>query len=176
MNDTARNPPGRVESEAPKRPGYRLPLSLMAIYWSYQLACRALGLDMMVLWLSRVAVAAVVYLTFLGWWLLSRRVARGDRWFALATVIVAGALVAGLSVNPTSALIGLPFVFAAWTIWLIAARRASPRAWRIGFASFIILTWAPFALLRVEGLTGDQREEVYWRWQPTAEQRFFAEH
>lgn len=176
MNDSAGDAPQCPAPATNKPPGVWLPVGLMAIYWSYQLACRALGLDMMVLWLSRVAVAAVVYLTFLGWWLFSRRVRRGDRWFALATVTVAGALVAGISVNPTSALLGLPFVFAAWTIWLIAARWASPRAWRIGFASFIALTWAPFALLRVEGLTGDQREQVYWRWQPTAEQRFFAEH
>lgn len=46
------------------------PVVLMVIYWAYQLSCRALNLDMFILWMSRVAVAAVIYLAFLGWWLL----------------------------------------------------------------------------------------------------------
>ncbi len=163
--------------EAAQSPRSWLPVVLMAIYWSYQLVCRAMGLDMFVLWMSRTVVAALVYLTFFGWWLFSRRIRRGDRWFGLATAAIAGTLVAAVSDSALNAIVGgLPFVLTAWTLWLIAARRASPRAWRIGFASFIFLTWAPLALLRFEGMTGDQHEVVHWRWEPTAEERFFAEH
>lgn len=151
------------------------PVILMAVYWSYQLSCRALNLDMFILWMSRVAVAAVIYLAFLGWWLFSRRVRRGDLWFALAVALASTVVAVALSFNAASGLVGLPFVFTAWAVWAVAAYRASRRAWRIGFASLICLTWAPFTLIRVGGLTGDQREEIAWRWSPTAEERFFAE-
>lgn len=167
--------PPRAAVTAPARRVWT-PVILMAIYWAYQLSCRALNLDMFILWISRLAVAAVIYLTFLGWWLLSRRVRRGDRWFALAVALATTVIAVALSFDAASGLVGLPFVLTAWAIWTVAAQRASPRAWRIGFASLICLTWAPFMLIRVTGLTGDQREEIAWRWSPTSEERFFTEH
>jgi outer membrane protein assembly factor BamB len=72
------------------------------------------------------------------------------------------------------ALMGLPMAFTMATLWLIIARRTSKATWRTGLAAAICLPLGFLTLMRWDGLTGDQENELHWRWVPTAEQQFLA--
>ncbi|HEV3342684.1 MAG TPA: PQQ-binding-like beta-propeller repeat protein [Pirellulales bacterium] len=163
-----------------KTPRYWPAVVLVGIYWAYHFLCRLFELDMLYLFVSRMAVTALVLLAFPLWWLTSRQLRRGDRWFALAVVIL-GLVAAGfLVVNPTQlpglVMFGLPAAYTVATVWLLVARRASKATWRTGLAAAICLPLGFLTLLRWDGLTGDQHNELRWRWEPTAEQQFLAEH
>jgi outer membrane protein assembly factor BamB len=161
--------------ERTPEPRYWPAVVLVGLYWAYHLLCRQFELDMFVLFVSRMAVTALVVLVFPIWWLTNRRVKRGDRWLAAAVALFAMIAAAVLAV-PNSiggmVLMGLPWAYTAATAWLLVARRAAPPAWRLGLIVAICLPFALLTLLRWEGLSGDQRSQLRWRWEPTAEERF----
>lgn len=132
---------------------------------------------MLYLFVSRMAVTAVVLLAFPIWWLTSRQLRPGDRWYAVA-VGIAAVVTTGLLSDASSVagivMIGLPLAYTLSTIWLIVARRTNQPVWRAGLAAAICFSLAPLTLVRWDGLTGDQRNELRWRWQPTAETQFLA--
>jgi outer membrane protein assembly factor BamB len=39
----------------------------------------------------------------------------------------------------------------------------------------ILWSWAPLTLIRMDGLSGEQRLKLHWRWTPTAEELYLAE-
>jgi outer membrane protein assembly factor BamB len=69
---------------------------------------------------------------------------------------------------------GLPLVLTAWTVGLLAARHQPPRTRRLVLVAAICLTWGAFTLVRTEGLAGDGKPVLRWRWQPTAEETYLA--
>ncbi|HWB08297.1 MAG TPA: PQQ-binding-like beta-propeller repeat protein [Pirellulales bacterium] len=162
-----------------KAPRYWPAVLLVGIYWAYHFVCHQLELDMLYLFVSRMAVTALVLLAFPLWWLTSRQLRRGDRLFAAAVVILAlvaaGLLAVDAKQIPGLIMLGLPAAYTAATVWLLVARRASKATWRTGLAAAICAPLGFITLLRWEGLTGDQHNELHWRWEPTAEQRFLAE-
>jgi outer membrane protein assembly factor BamB len=162
-----------------KAPRYWPAVLLVGVYWAYHILCRQLDLDMLYLFLSRMAVTALVLLAFPLWWLTSRQLRRGDRLFAVAVVVLALVAAGFLAVDakqiPGLVMLGLPAAYTAATAWLLVARRASKATWRTGLAAAICAPLGFLTLLRWDGLTGDQHNELHWRWEPTGEQRFLAE-
>jgi outer membrane protein assembly factor BamB len=171
-------PDQAAPSAAAKPPRYWPAVLLVGSYWAYHALCRPLELSMFALFVSRMAVTALLLLAFPIWWLTSRQIRRGDRWFALGIVILAVLTAGFLSATSGSvmgiALFGLPTAFTTATLWLLVARRTSKATWRTGLAAAICLPLAFLTLMRWDGLTGDQHNELHWRWEPTAEQQFLA--
>jgi outer membrane protein assembly factor BamB len=173
-------PPDQTPRQtAAKAPRYWPAVVLVGIYWGYHFGCRLLELDMLYLFVSRMAVTALVLLAFPLWWLTSRQLRRGDRLFAPAVVVLALVAAGFLAVDakqvPALVMFGLPAAYTGATVWLLVARQTSKATWRTGLAAAICVPLGFFTLLRWDGLTGDQRSELHWRWEPTAEQRFLAE-
>lgn len=171
-------PSAPAEQSANKPPRYWPAVVLVGGFWAYHFLCRPLELSMFHLFISRMAITGLLLLAFPIWWLTSRQIRRGDRWFAPAIVIVAVVAALVLSASPGSrmgiALMGLPMAYTLATLWLIVARRTSKATWRTGLTAAIYLPLGFLTLMRWDGLTGDQENEMHWRWEPTAEEQFLA--
>lgn len=166
----------QAKSATQKPPRYWPGVVLVAAYWIFQLCCRRLELSMFVLFVSRMAVLALLVLCFSIWWLAYRRIARRERWFAIAVTFIGAALAVPLSTLGLWIIaFGLPWVFTLSLAWLIVSKRASPRLRLGGLAAAVWLVWGFSSLLRMDGLSGDQESEIHWRWEPTAEELFLRE-
>lgn len=153
---------------------------LLALFWVFFVANRALELDMGTRFFSRLIAHGLLLLAFFGWWLSRGAVTWRDRLLALAVFIGGG--VALLSVSDASIsvftilLTLLPWLFMAWIAALYLTRESSTSARRWAVVAAILLVLAPLPLMRWEGVDGTQRSDFRWRWSPTAEQLFLASH
>jgi outer membrane protein assembly factor BamB len=151
---------------------------MLAIFWAFLYANYNLELAMFSRFMSRMIAYGLLLLAFLAWWLTRRQIRLRDRLLAVGIVIVAS-LVAGFlsdaSVGPLALFMtALPFVCTTWTLWILVGRNLAPRVQRAGFCAVMVATVGFFALLRWEGLYGNQIPQFAWRWTPTAEERYLA--
>jgi hypothetical protein len=152
---------------------------VVAGFWTACGIARWSGASMFSNFMTQLAGCVLLTLFFLGWWSFHRSLARGEKLAGLITATTGGVLAAVLS--PAKAgglawiLASLPWVFTVWALWLLVARRLSPSARRSGLVVSLALTWGAFTLIRFEGLSGDGRPVVRWRWSPTSESRYLAE-
>ena len=154
---------------------------LTLVFWIYLYANHALDMTSGERFISRMLGCLVAMLAFIIWWLSRSKVAWRDRLLALAVPIALGALTAQFTDKKTMGgfalfLTSLPIVMGVWTGWLLIARRLQPRTQRIGFIVAMALTFPYFTLIRSAGLAADQTAEIHWRWTPTKESLFLANH
>ncbi len=152
---------------------------LIAVFWAISIGMRAVELPTFFRFGGTILLSAFLLLGFTIWWFVSWRRSLRERLIGVAALLGAGAVTAAIC-WPTFQIVGLlftalPAVFTTGTIWLVAARKASASARTWGLVVVIILTWAPFNLLRMDGIWGGQQADIHWRWTPTAEQLFLAE-
>ena len=70
---------------------------------------------------------------------------------------------------------GIPLVATAWVLWLLVSGRFPWAIRRVGVLAAIAFAWGYCTLLRIDGVNARYEEEIHWRWDPTAEERFLAE-
>ncbi len=151
----------------------------LALFWAYFFGCDWLELTMPVKFFSRLGAVALLTLIFLAWWWANRRIGWTDKLLGFAAAVLSGAA-ANFLYDRSMAGFGLiffpwPVVLTAWAVWVAVTWSAPPRMRRLGLAVVQVLAWAPFALIQTNGIDGEQRAEVHWRWTPTAEQLALAE-
>jgi outer membrane protein assembly factor BamB len=151
----------------------------LALFWAYFFGCDWVELTTPVKFFSRLGAVALLTLVFLIWWWANRRVGLADKLLGFAAAVLGGAA-ANFLYHPSMAQFGLiffpwPVVLTAWAVWVAVARSAPSGVRRLGLVMVPLLAWAPFALIRTQGIDGEQRGETYWRWTPTPEQLFLAE-
>jgi outer membrane protein assembly factor BamB len=131
---------------------------------------------------GRMIALGLLTLLYAGWWLASRRVPLRDRVLVLAAT---GAIffLAMKLVHPSVKGLQLvlqfwamPAMLTAWTLWLLATRHASRQRVRGGMIAVAALAWAPTLAVRLDGLQGAGDGAFHWRWTPTGEELFLAEH
>jgi outer membrane protein assembly factor BamB len=152
---------------------------LVGLYWGFAFGLAWTEPGIFVNFLAALASCALLTLLFTVGWLASRRRGRGERLLGVGTAVGGGALSALLS-PPTAGVIGwllltLPWVFTTWTVWLVLARRTSARTRLVGLVAVFLLTWGAFALVRMDGLRGEGKIILHWRWSPVAEDLYLAE-
>jgi outer membrane protein assembly factor BamB len=151
----------------------------LALFWAYIFGCDWVELTTGVKFFSRLGAVGLLTLFFLVWWWANRRIGWADKLLGFA-VAALGGVAANFLYHQTMAQWGLlffplPAVLTAWAAWVALARNAPADVWRLGLVVVPVLAWAPFALIRTQGIDGEQRGEVFWRWTPTPEQLFLAE-
>jgi outer membrane protein assembly factor BamB len=147
----------------------------VSLYWAAYLIPGWVGVPMFTRFLASLAACLLLTVLFTAWWLFSRRLGRGERWWVLGAAAAGGALAAVLSDKAGMVawlVMALPWVFTTWTAWLLLARRLSARGRRLGLLAVLCLTWGSFTLIRFDGLTGEGQAVMHWRWTPTAEQLY----
>jgi outer membrane protein assembly factor BamB len=118
-------------------------------------------------------------LAFVIWWLANGRIPWSERWLALGVAVIGGVAAVMVSLDTLSPMgaifFGLPVLFTAWIVWLLASRPLGAHTRRTGLLIAIALVWTGISLVRVDGLNGAMIPSAHWRWTPTTEQRYLAE-
>jgi outer membrane protein assembly factor BamB len=178
-------PPLPFEENAPaasaRSPRIWPSVLLLGIFWAVYLVLRWTELGVSLGFTGFVAlygVGALTVLLFAVWWLAASRVGWAERFGLLGIAVFVGIAVAFLADKPTLVLLlmpGLPLVMTAWAIGLFVMRhwRPKPRQWAL--AGAICLVWAPFLLVRTQGVGGDFQPELAWRWTLTPEQKYLLD-
>jgi outer membrane protein assembly factor BamB len=129
--------------------------------------------------LGGVALAAVIIL----WWLFFSRAPWLERLGAIVVMVVAVAAAYGVVHQSISnglmgrmlPIFSLPLMALGLVAAVAATRRSPSTARRLAIVVGIVLGCGVFALLRTDGVTGDTRAQLHWRWTPTAEERLLAQ-
>jgi outer membrane protein assembly factor BamB len=130
------------------------------------------------LFMFAVNTPLIVGVGILLWWILASRATRRERWLGPLAVILIGAASYWL-MDPSIKGMGymffvVPTGVAAVGLALVCLGRARPA---IRVAGAILGATAGFMgwdLARNDGIWGDFRTSLHWRWEPTAEQVFLA--
>ena len=116
------------------------------------------------------------------WWIFFSRAPRFERWAALALMIFALAATAQfIHTSIATSMMGMMFIVhsipvlcLAFVIWAAASRRFSPGPRRATMVATILLASGFWAFLRTEGMDGEARQDLVWRWAKSAEERLLA--
>lgn len=130
------------------------------------------------LYMFAVFSPLVVGVGILLWWSLFSRANGRERWFGPLGVILVGVaayLLADISIK------GMGFLFfvmptgvAAVGLALVCLGRVTPTTRITGAILAAMVGFMGWDLMRNEGIWGDFRTSLHWRWEPTAEQTFLA--
>lgn len=150
-----------------------LAIAMIAAYWAFTFGMQSLDVITFVRWISGMAAGFLLMLVFSIWWLRNGGVSRRDRWLMFLAAVAGFAIdcfVADKSYSWLSLLLYCtPYVLTAATIWLIMACFVPLPLPRAGLIAVMLATWGYFTLIRIDGIDGNQRAAVHWRWTPTAE-------
>src|SRR5262249_55494951 len=126
--------------------------------------------------------SAAIGLLVLVWWLFFSRAPRRERWVVLAVMIaLAAATRPFLDKSISNAMMGMmftiysiPVLSLALTAWTVATRGLSEGPRRAALVATILVVSGGWLLLRTEGISGEGRSQLAWRWTKTPEQRLLA--
>jgi outer membrane protein assembly factor BamB len=116
------------------------------------------------------------------WWMFFRRVPHLERWGALVVIAVAVAATPRiLHESIVGGMMGLMFpiyvipgLCLALVVWAAVSRGLGIGARRVALVAMILVACGVWALARTEGITGEGRSQLAWRWKKTHEQELLA--
>ena len=116
------------------------------------------------------------------WWAFLSRAPRFERWAAIVLIIAALAgtsQILHISIKTANmgmmfAIFSIPVLSLAFVAWAVATRHLSIGVRRVTMAVTVILASGFWALLRTEGMDGENHHELVWRWAKTHEERLLA--
>ncbi len=117
------------------------------------------------------------------WWVFFSRARWSERGGAIILMIVAVLAtrqivhesIAGAGQGKLIYILPIPYLSLALVAWAVATRHLQDGVRRASLAAVILLTLAPFALMRTSGVRGGAGSEFHWRWTPTPEERLLAQ-
>jgi len=154
---------------------------LTAILWLSWLVFWLLDAETFAAFLGSMLVYLVVMIVFAVWWLTRKQYSRSSRWLALAgalALFIATGFVTKSTIQPVFYLFvfGVPVLMTVCALWVLATSRSATRPNNVGLMVCLAIALSAFLLIRVDGTHGNMRADVHWRWTPTAEQMFLAQH
>lgn len=151
---------------------------LVATFWAYHFAAPHIEMMTFVRWVAGMGVTVLTMLGFTVWWLLNKRIRRAHRLWAMAITAASG-IAAWFAYDRTLGVFtilffSLPCVVTVGTLWLLVAGGIRSTRAFVGLVCVSTVTWAYFTLLRMDGISGEQKAAIHWRWIPTAEELYLA--
>ncbi|PYT30674.1 MAG: hypothetical protein DMG57_07550 [Acidobacteria bacterium] len=121
-------------------------------------------------------------LAVLVWWAFFSRVSHFERWGALVLIIVAVAAtppilhqsIVGGMMGMMFRIYVIPGLSLALVVWAVISRSLDVGARRAALVAAILVACGAWALLRTNGITGEGRSQLAWRWTETPEQKLLA--
>lgn len=178
MNDEAQQ--SGAGSTAKPRPMRLWPgLALVGAYWAFSFWIGRQGLPITTSFMSLAGAGLLLTLLFLIWWFTNGTIRWRDRLLLFtAAAVGTGAAIAASheTFGPVGILFtGLPVALTVWAVALACLRWFGAGVGRWGTVAAIGLTWLYFSLLRMDGISGDLKADIRWRWEPSAEDSYVAE-
>lgn len=178
-----------TESASPSKPSKRpyfytpqrliFPLAVIGLFWGAWLGVGFTDIAIFPKFLIRTLFILIMTLLISVWWLFFSRVKLTIRLAIFAFAILCGVaswlLLDPTVLTPIVVCWALPAICTAGVLWFTLTQGASALVNYGGLAAIIVLSWVPGPLVRMEGLAGNGAADVYWRWSPTAEDRFLAD-
>lgn len=157
------------------------PTLMVVLFWSAFGAVSIMDVPMFTRFMTRAGGGALLLLSTLIWWIfVYRRLGWRARLLCVAAAVAAGAitaLICGQNIKLFPLLLmAVPIVLTSWVAWQHLAWYSTDRMRLIGTLLAVSLPWIPFLFLRMNGLTGGVEIQLEWRWNPSAEDLFLAEH
>jgi outer membrane protein assembly factor BamB len=151
----------------------------LAVFWGSRLTVGHLDAPYFFRFLFALGSSTLLTLSLLAWWWTNRGIPwRGRLWGCL--LVVGGSLIAEPCWDKSLGwfglgIMGLPIVLTTCTLWMMVAKWRWASCSRTGSVLVAATTLACLGLIRSEGLDGDLRADVHWRWTASAEDKFLAE-
>lgn len=170
-----------IAAREPQHPSSRLRALIACIltYWVLRIATGIYDIKAFYGFLFFLAAGPLLAIVYLVFWLRNRSWSRGQRWrpvLAFAGAAAAAALLAHHTVGILfTVMAGIPVALTALTIWLVMTTHAAPSVRSAGAVAAIVLAWAAWPLVRMEGLAGNQLPEFHWRWSVSPEEKYLAD-
>ncbi len=125
-------------------------------------------------------------LVVLLWWAFFSRVPHVERWGGILVIIVAVAMIPRIPGVLHESIVGgmmglMPRVFAipvlslALVAWAVLSRSWSIGTRRVALGVAIVAGYGLLSLVRTDGIMGEGRAQLAWRWTKTAEQQLLAQ-
>ncbi len=155
-----------------------LAVFLVSLFWAFDRLNWRFDMTIFGRFMAMMAARLGLAVAFLVWWLSNGAVRRGERWLTPLGFLVMAASV-GFLAGPVGGgfgvfLFGLPIALSVGVLWLLVSQDFRPAAGRAGMWAALGLGLASILLVRLDGLSGEGRSEISWRWSPTVEQRYLA--
>ena len=117
------------------------------------------------------------------WWAFFSRAPRMERWGAFVLMIVALFATSYLiDKSISTAMQGAMFVIytipvmsLAFVLWAVITSSLSNKFRQITMVATILLVCIGWALIRTDGMSGEARHDLNWRWAATSEAQFLAQ-
>ncbi len=124
-------------------------------------------------------------LLVLVWWAFFSRAPRAERWGGLALMIVAVAATPRIPGILHQSIVGgmmgmmfwffvIPGLSLALVVWAVVSRSLAIGARRVALVAAILVACWGWAIVRTDGVTGEGRSQLAWRWKKTSEQQLLA--
>ncbi|MBN1927305.1 MAG: PQQ-binding-like beta-propeller repeat protein [Prolixibacteraceae bacterium] len=122
----------------------------------------------------------ILCLAIFVWWLFFSKAALKDR-LSYFVLVVVSLVIASFFLHKSiaTANMGLMFILfsipvsgLAFVAGLLITQKMAPSVKRLIMIAIIILSSGIWILLRTEGMTGEGRQKITWRWSETAEEKF----
>jgi outer membrane protein assembly factor BamB len=118
------------------------------------------------------------------WWVFFSKVSGFDRWGAIVLIIIS-MYITSLLLHESIAtgaqgfmfiIFSIPFVSLVFVAWAILSRSSSLKMRRFTMIISIMLACGGWLLVRTDGITGDFKLDLAWRWSKTAEEKLLAQN
>ena len=117
------------------------------------------------------------------WWLFFSHASRIERWGAIILIIVVmtgTSLLLDKSISTANMglmflIFSIPGISLALVVWAVVTRNLSTAVRRITMVVFIVFASGIWTLLRTNGMSGDGRQYLDWRWAETKEEILLAQ-
>jgi outer membrane protein assembly factor BamB len=150
-------------------------LALVAIAKAAPYVAQEMSVGLLMFAVNAPMVAGVGILL---WWMFASRARSRERWLGpLAVVLIA--IGSYFVLEPSVSGMGYPFFVvptgvAAVGLALVCFAWASPQVRTIAVIIAAVIGFGGWSLVRNDGVWGDFKTSLDWRWKPTAEERFLA--
>lgn len=163
-----------------RRPGDWLGIVFVAVLWAFLLIGWLFDFQSFAFFLVTMAIYLLITIVFSIWWFTRRSFTWGQRFLIFAGALLFGVLVGWLSRRAISMpfhvmFFGLPIVLTLWSAWVLATPRTARGVRSAGLIACLAVGWALLLLIRVNGLKGNLRADLSWRWTPTAEEMYLSQ-
>ncbi len=155
-------------------------VAIVAVQWLVRYALPAINPELMI-----IAVFGSLFagLAVLAWWVLFSRATVVERLIGLGVAVVAPVVTYNLlDVSIATGgqgmmfpLLATPILSAAFVAGAIASRYLPDGRRLAAITAAMLLTCAGWAMVRINGITGDFTPDFAWRWSETPEERFLAQ-
>jgi len=124
-------------------------------------------------------------LAVLVWWLFFSRAPRVERWGAIVLMIAAAVItpripqlihpsILGAGMGRMIYIAVVPGLCLALVLWAAVSRALGVGARRVALAAAMFAACGAWALVRTDGIMGEGRSQLTWRWKMTHEQELLA--